>query len=666
MKKRMIIGLVLLIVMAIGMGIFLFTRPSTLKMDQVFPSKALMYGRLSHVATDLNQLAQSEFWKNISTVDVPKVLARNKVSSKDVVRLQKTQKEIEVILNSPLTKKFLGTEMALGVYDKEAFDIKGVQNSYDVLFATRLGFSLQMAELFVSMAHQWSDDVTTSSESYNGFNIVHVHFSKRRLDLQYMRIHDILLVSFYPSNILHRVIDAYLKKQPSLVLDEDFSKISPYAYPKGHGVLFINVQRFLGILKTHIPPLQQVKFQKLSDAAAGFKSYSLSFSPDEVSKMKMIMYFEPKQLNHYWQALSSCAESKNLSLRFVPHSAIAYNWGQCYDFKELWNETKERIDSSGHSKEGLGKWKHRLEKRFKIDVDNDVLPVLGSQVGWYLNDVDTQGLFPYPRGVAFIKIENREAAENLMQKVTKNPLVEIKEEDYQQSAIHYMTLPLGANMDPGYAFLGDYLLLGTSKESLKTSIDAFSNSNQSLESSETLRQFQIKSTDINKGVTFFKIDDISGRLQQLLDWYNKTISSQITGALAYQQEAQDRKKDLEESFGSKKEELVLAQKKLKVLQSKILPAESSEEEKVYQQENIDHMSLDIKQLQEDVDSYDQQKKELQKAFVAYQGQAEAAKLWLFNSEEVLMPFLKGFESLHALGIKWHLNGQVSETEIFVK
>lgn len=663
MKKNVFIVLFVMIVLG-AIAWFLLTRGRSMAMEQIFPAQTLMYIRLSHLSKDLTQYSQSEFWKNVSSIDLPKVLEHNNVSQEDIKSLQNVQKEMETFFTNPLTKKFLGTEIAAGVYDKGNVESKEA-NSYDLLFATRLGFSLQMAELFVSMAHQWSDEITTTNEHYQGFNIVHVHFSKRKLDLQYVRLHDVLLASLFPSNILHEVVDVHRKRKPSLFLDNDFSQSFSHTYPQSHGIFYMNIQRLLEMVNQHVPTTQKKNFQQMSQASVGFKSYTISFMPGDISKMRMIMQFEPAKLNHYWSSLLTCAGSQDTSLKFIPHDVVAYYGGQCYDFKEMWKDVNNETQIT-QSKGGFEKWEHRLEKRFKLSIPNDVLPVLGSQVGWYLNDVDTQGLFPYPRGAAFIKIENRQAAEGLMQKLTKNSPVPLQQEDYQQSSIHYLPLPLGVNMDPGYTILGDYLLLGSSRETLKTSIDAFYNSNHSLSSSDILKQFNINASNQDQGVAFIKIDDVSGRLQQLLDWYNKVVSSQITGSLAYQQEVQDRQKELNESFAEKKEELSLAQKKLKKLQSQTGQENLSDEEKANQQANLDHLTSDIKILKEDVESYGQQDKELRSALITYKNQAEAAKLWLFNSDEVFKPLLKAFESLHALGMKWSLNSQMSETEIFIK
>ncbi len=665
MKKKAVVLSVLALTILGATAVFFLTRPLSLSLEQIFPSGVLMYARLSHVAGDVEQFTQTIFWKNVSTIDLPMVLEHNSVSARDVKQLRGMQKEMGLFLKNPLTKKFLGKELAIGFYERSS-NTKGALKSYDALFATRLGLSLQIAELFVSMAHQWSDDITTTTENYRGFNIVHVHFEKRNLNLEYTRIHDVLLVSSSPSSLMHQVLDIYQKHGVSLATDPDFFKSMSHAYPNGHGIFYVNIQKFYDLFRNHVPKIHKKDFKQISKLAFGFKSYVVSFLPGHVSKMKLIMRFDPDQLNPPWRSLFSCAPSANPSLKFVPHNVIAYQWGQCYDFKDLWAQMKEGTQSSPMAHQEGQKWKHRLEKRFKLNIYDDVLPVLGSQVGGYLNDVDIQGLFPYPRGVIFIKINNRLKAEDLMKKLTENPLTLIQEENYQQKLIHYTTLPFGANMDPGYIFLGDYLLLGSSRQLLKTSIDAFNNSNQSIQEDKTLKQFNINASGLSQGMAFIKINDVAGRLQQLLDWYNKIVSSQITMASTYQQEILEHNKELGEEIVSKKEDLKLAQRKLKELRFKVASPELPVQEQENEQANIDNLTSQAKLLLEDINSDQQQRQELHQTFIKYQDQSESAKVWLFNSDEVFMPFLKGLEGLHALGIQLHLGEQVSETEIYIK
>ncbi len=667
MNKKIIIFSFLGLTILVGGAVFLLTRPLGLSLEQIFPSRALMFSKVSHVATNLDNLTQNGFWKSVAGIDLPKVLEHNKVPEADVKQILKAQKEMDLFFRNPLTKKFLGKEIAIGVYPRlDQAGVKDPFNSYDVLFATRLEASFQMTDFFVFMAKQFSEDVVATTENYGGVKITHVHFKQRKLDIEYFHIKDVLLVALSPSRNLHAVIDVYHKRRPSLAQDSDFSKAISKAYSQGHGFFYFNIEKFRNFLEDQLPGAKKEGLIQLSQAIAGFKSYIISFMPGEILRMKMIAYFTPEQLNSYWHSSLSCTALTNSSLKFVPHNVMAYQWGGCYDFKNILSQLEDSKQIPPKAEETIKAVTKIIQKKFKIDFKEDFLGILDSQIGGYLNEIDTQGAFPFPRMVFFLKFKDQAAAQTLMNKLTGKSLLMFQQEDYLQTPIHYMTLPLGANMDLGYAFLDDFLLLGTSKQLLKTSIDAFHNPEQSFQSTEISKQFEIGSTHLNQGMAFVKTDEVAQRLQQLLDWYNKIVSSQITSALTFQQETQEQQRELKQDTVSKKEELVLAQKKLKELQSQSIDSEMTPEEQVNRTDNLEHLISDIKQLKDDLVSNQKQQTQMAQDLIKIQRQSEDSKLWLFNSDEVFVPVLRGLGALHAFGLQFRMNDQLSETEILIK
>ncbi len=108
MNKKILIILVLVTLIAIAGGLLFLSRPLSLSLEQVFPSNALGFVRLSHVASDLESFSQNDFWKSVSTIDLPKVLEHNKASARDIEQIKVMQNQLDLLLKNPLTKKFLG------------------------------------------------------------------------------------------------------------------------------------------------------------------------------------------------------------------------------------------------------------------------------------------------------------------------------------------------------------------------------------------------------------------------------------------------------------------------------------------------------------------------------------------------------------------------------
>ena len=333
----------------------------------------------------------------------------------------------------------------------------------------------------------------------------------------------------------------------------------------------------------------------------------------------------------------ACPALSNDTLKFVPANAIAYNWGGCYDFEQSWAMVKQRLEGDPSLAQGIYKFKHKLEKHFHINIRRDVLPVLGHEIGGYLTDVDMQGTYPFPRLLVFVKIQDRPAAERLLDKFTQNPVMALYREEYNHVDIHYVSLPLGANMDPGYGFLGDYLLVATSRQLLKKSIDAYNDSLRSIVSDDAVEQFSLANGEKFHSVTLMKTAELSRRAQDFLGWVDKYLSGQVSMAAAYKQDGDNKKQELDEAIADKRAELVLAQKKLTQLKETSL-SDASLEDPVLVNGAIENLSREEDSIRDDIANYKEQKEDLSRLLDNYALGAQSAKLTMYNMENSCLRF----------------------------
>ena len=80
-------------------------------------------------------------------------------------------------------------------------------------------------------------------------------------------------------------------------------------------------------------------------------------------------------------------------------------------------------------------------------------------------------------------------------------------------------------MDPGYGFVGDYLLVATSRQLLKGSIDAYNDSMRSIVSDDVVKQFSLDEGGKFHSVTLMKTAELSRRAEDFLGWVDKYLSS---------------------------------------------------------------------------------------------------------------------------------------------
>jgi len=639
-----------IVILVLVPGFWLWSQRPGLPVERVLPSHPLVFARLTHVEEHINQVVHSDFGKNIEAIDLPDVLNRNHFSPKDVSDFQRWQKDLVKFWDNPLIKKFLSREAAVAIYRNGS--------SYRVYVTFRLTLSTRIVELLGQLTHQWGDGV--SQQKYQGRVINHILFKKQGLGLAYVRIRDLLIIAPEPLGHLREVVDVYQHKHDSLQGDTSFDFVRRNAYPSGDGLVFVNLNLFSDLWRGQMDS----KLTPLGYQMAAFPVYGLSYMPGVVSKYKIMVGLDEKYMPSGMRKAFTCPALANDTLKLVPDNAILYSWGGCYDFEQSWAAAKQRLGENLPLARGIYKFKHRLEKYFNINIRRDVLPVLGHEIGGYLTDVDMQGTYPFPRLLVFVKIQDRPRAERLLDTFTQNPITTLHNEEYNHVDIHYMTLPLGANMDPGYGFLGDYLLIATSRQLLKRSIDAYNDSLRSIVSDDAVVQFGLAGKH-SVSVTLMKTAELSRRAQDFLGWVDKYLSGKVSMAAAYKQDGDNKKLELDEAIADKSAELVLAQKKLTQLKKTSL-TNASPEDPALVDGAIANLSREEGSIRDDIANYKEQKEDLSRLLDNYASGAQSAKLTMYNMENLLSPVLKGLESINAQAVTVRFGDKILETEFLVK
>jgi len=640
-----------LLVSVLGAWIW-FQRPG-LAVEEVLPSNPLVFGRLDHMEEHIHEAVHSDFGKNVAAIDLPDVLNRNNFSPKDVRDLELWQKDLRQLWRNPLAKRFLGKEAAVAVYRQDGF--------YRVFVALRLTPSTRIAELLGQLSHHWGDNVNVRRQKYRGRVINHVFFKKEGMGIAYVRIRDLIVVAPQSLGHLEDVVDVYQQRQESLKADPSFDFVRQNAYPSGDGLVFVNLSLFSG-------------FTSLSSQTAAFPVWGLSYMPGPVSKYKVMIGLNKKYMPSGMRKVLDCPASTDESLSLVPANAIAYHWGGCYDFGQLWQSLKEGLEVSPGVAAAVREVKGRLERRLHINIRRDVLPLLGHEMGGYLTDVDMQGAYPFPRMLIFVKVSDRAAAERLLDRLAVNPIADIHGEEYQHIKIHYITalhlwttinLDTRGNVDPGYCFVGDYLLVATSRQLLKGSIDAYSDSLRSLISDDVVAQFSLADGKKFHSVTLMKTAELSRRAQDFLGWADKYLSDRISMAAAYKQDGDNKQQQLDEAIADKNAELLLAQKKLVQLKNTSLPVADIDDPTLVSGAIAD-LSREEQTIRDDIANYTEQKQDLSRILDNYALGAQSAKLTMYNMDNLVTPVLKGLESIDAQAVTVRFSDKILETEFLVK
>jgi hypothetical protein len=220
-------------------------------------------------------------------------------------------------------------------------------------------------------------------------------------------------------------------------------------------------------------------------------------------------------------------------------------------------------------------------------------------------------------------------------------------------------------MDPGYGFLGDYLLIATSRQLLKRSIDAYNDSLRSIVSDDAVLQFSLTNGEKFHSVTLMKTAELSRRAQDFLGWIDKYLSGQVSMAAAYKEDGDNKKLELDEAIADKRSELLLAQQKLSELKNTSLSNVSLDDPTLVNGA-IENLSREEDSIRGDIASYKEQKEDLSRLLDNYALGARSAKLTMYNMESVVSPVLKSLESIDAQAVTIRFGDKILETEFLVK
>ena len=651
MKNKII--WILSIFCVVLLGLWLWSQRPGLRVEAVLPSQPLVYVRLDHVEEHINQVIHSEFGKNVAAINFPDVLNRNNFSLKDTKDFQHWQRDLGRIWQNPLIRRLLNKEAAVAIYRQG--------DSYQVFVVVRLTLSTRIAELLSQLSHQWSGGAISRRQKYHGRVVNHISFSRPGLGLGYVRIRDLLILAPESLGHLDEIVDVYQHRSVPLSADSSYNFVRQNGYPFSDGLLFVNFNLISDFWRGEMDS----RLTSLGYQTAAFPVYGLSYMPGVVSKFKLIVGLDQKYMTSGIRKTFACPALANDTLKLVPVNAILYSWGGCYDFAQAWSTAKQRLAERPELAESIETFKHRLERHFHMNMRTDVLPILGHEIGGYLTDIDMEGSYPFPRLLVFMKIQDRAKAESLLDKFTEHPVTTLYREQYNHVDIHYITLPLGAHTDPGYGFLGDYLLVASSRQLLKQSIDAYNDSFHSIVSDDAVEQFSLDKGGKFHYVTLLKTAELSRRAQDFLGWIDKYLSGRISMAAVSKQDGDNKKQELDEVIADKSAELVLAQKKLHQLKTSslsLLPLEDPETVNGA----IQNLSRETDALRDDIAKYKEDKEDISRLMDNYASGAQSDKLTMYNMDNVLSPVLKGLESINAQAVTVRFGDKVLETEFLVK
>lgn len=693
MKKILVIVLVIIAVATAGIGFYFYQNNlNKLAIEEVLPQGALAYVRFSDVEKRWTEFKSTKLWRNILAIDIPMLMEKSGLTPKEIEA--SGYPTLKKILSDPSTStlfmKFFGREAALGFYPEEIKEFKpdnwkDIASSLVLVF--RLGPDMQAAETMSSLMKKLDPALQLTTEEYKKHKITLIEIPQSKIKVGYVRIKDLLVVGF-SDQAARMCVDVVSKEKTSLLEDPAFKRVQAKYLPSAWTVAYANLELIVSDVKELLllsidkdtkredRPLSAEKQSQLKQdidremaKAAGFTALGYSAITGSVETSKFDFLYDKDKLDPQIKKMYACAPQENKTIRFVPQNALGYQWSNCFDIKIQWETILKELndrkieDAKVPSKEETIA---AFEKKLKLSIEGDVLPAFGGEIGGYLSDISMNRTFPFPKLLLFVKIADRAAAQRVLAAVASRPEIVWQKENYKDVQIQYTALPLGEDFLPGYCFLNDYLLLATSRQALKDSIDALNAAGASLDSSAAFKNVNIGLTDKNNSVFFLKSDDLLDRVQKMIEWQVAQAKARAAQQQAFKEGMEKRLEDSKGDLEKEEGELKDFEESLRSMNDQLKNLQSQGSDVAQILTKIDHFEKQIETKKESIQKLEDSQTDIEDTIESFKEEKANPEMLGFYVQRVVFPILDGLSSYKAIGSKSILTDDGIESTMYIK
>ena len=679
--KKLVLIFVCVAAIAAGTFVVLNKQPAEedFLIEDVLPQKALFYTKVVNITGVLRKLEAMPLWKILQTINYDHLRRKNVLNQQQMIVINAVKKKLPEVINHPLRRKLVGKEVVMVAYPPQG-NLETFSGSFDdlapelledlfsgVYFVTRIGSDAQLVEYFSRFFKDFGDNVSQTNIKYKEETIHLVTISDGGIRIGFARL-DNLLVFGIGEKSIQKSIDVFKGEKPSLSQDEGFQKVYKKFQPSFDSVAFINFKVIKEILEGQMTVLKGFTSQDKGDVwgqvlnnVKGIEAFGFSSHLSSPIRLDHYLIFDPAALSSDMALAYTCAPQENETISFVPKDVLGYQWSNCLRLGHYWDQIVGELENQNESDSKVGE----IEQMVGLSIADKLLPMFGDEIGGYLKDVEI-GMFPLPKFLLFIKIKDQSGVEGLLGKLEQQPLIALQEENYQGSTIKYFPLPLGKGIQPGYCFLKDYLLVTTSRQLIKDSLEAFNNKEMALPSSPDFKEIDFGLTKKNRAVQFVRIKDIVGKIGGVIQWASQWMDVRDQKADAFKSGRQKPLEEVVADIAAKEKELDEIRENIISLEDEIWNMESKGEDVSSQQLKYEDLKNQMDQKKEEIVELNERRKELAKITQEPTQKISEAEIRRVYLTEVVYPILDGFKLMESYGFRSTVSGDSIESTMFLK
>ncbi len=602
MRKLVPILIVIALLAAAGAGGFYYYKVSSVKLTtaDVLPKGALFYYRAVDLEANLQKFRNSAFFQKFTKIDAAGIFQENGVPGAYVEMVLQMVSQIGEFLNSDVFKQFFGKEVAVAVYPMELPDLTNLASipqsfkeaAANVFIVTRLPPDAKLNESISGILGRFNKNPKISETEYKRHKIHAIDVPEIQGSLQYVVIKGLMVIG-YGEKAVHAAVDILAEKQPSLAQDPTYQRASAHfladAVYTGYGNFEYVMNAFRQELESSLRKVPagirksyQEQMERTWKNFAGMQIVAFSSTFDALTKMKVVWLFDKDQMGEGLRKIYACPSQPNNSLSFVPREALYYQWTACLDAKYYWENVKAEMayssaammqqtrpaapstakgeapaDNPDEKVPTMEETITGLEKTMNLNIEKDILPAFGKEFGVYFTGVDLADKYPLPHLALFVSVADKTAMDKILGALNNQPYAMVQKEDYKGTAIQYFSVPVGGKLEPGYAYLGDYLVLASSYFDLKKAIDLQKDPGLSLFKSTDFLEVNDGLAEPNNTLVYLKLDGLLRQGKKLAEWGFGFVQEQSAQQRAFldgtQKRLQDIRKDIERNESAKKD-----------------------------------------------------------------------------------------------------------------
>ncbi len=552
MRKIIPVPVILILgILLFGAALWLWYSSRSTAMEQVLPSDPLVFVRLSDLEKNWTSFSRTDFWGKCSRIDWRRFWKITGASDQNLALYDALQQSLSSPSAGRIFRELLARDIALAVYanDETSLEHASFTDIFSrVVFVARLKPGRQALDLLVPLLAGKREDLDHTTVRYLNHDIHTLKIQGADVDLVYTRLADLLIIGISPE-MPKRCLRVAGEKDRTLAGDASYRKVQG-GFLKGADMRgFVDLGSLAGYLKENV--IKLVAERQGNQAAAireqlgqnmnqifGFRFVGFSGAFDSFYRAKADLYYDTHQVDPRLFAIDNCDPSENKSLTFMPADVLSYQWSTCYDFEYLLKQAQTARQPAGKKEDkasDVGAMAS-LQKKINISLADDIIPLLGQEIGNAVFDVDTSGAFPIPRMLLYISIKDTQAAENMLKRLTSQlPLLRLEEREYRGRPVRYLTVPVASGLQPGFVFINNYLILATHKSLLEKCLDS------SLEEGGRLtenRFFQDESLDLQgryNSLFYLNVAELVVRAQKVMEWGHAWLKQQEEKRAAFRQ-----------------------------------------------------------------------------------------------------------------------------------